>query len=74
MEWAKTRGINWMPVLTEWIQSMFTKMNRQSVNRLWSIVLFEGYSSLLPLFISILTSNKQRIMSYPESANVQQFG
>lgn len=72
MEWAKTRHVNWMPILTEWIRSMFTMMNRQSVNRIWSIILFEGYSSLLPLFISILTSNKQRIMSFPESANVQQ--
>lgn len=71
MEWSRTRQINWTPILREWIQSMFISMNRQSVNRIWSIMLFEGYGSLLPLIISLLTSNKQMIMSLSPSTDAQ---
>lgn len=71
MEWSRARQINWTPVLREWIQSMFISMNRQSVNRIWSIMLFEGYGSLLPLIISLLTSNKQMIMSLSPSTDAQ---
>lgn len=74
MEWSRTRQINWTPVLREWIQSMFISMNRQSVNRIWSIMLFEGYGSLLPLIISLLTSNKQMIMSLSPSTDAQRQG
>ena len=49
---------------------MFTGMSRMSVIRLWSILLFEGYGSLLPIIISILTSNKQMIMS-ASGSNIQ---
>ena len=41
------------------------------VNRLWSIVLFEGYGAFLPMIVSILMSNKQQLMGLIETVNAQ---
>lgn len=70
MDWCSRNHIQWTPILKKWIQSMFTGMSRMSVIRLWSILLFEGYGSLLPIIISILTSNKQMIMN-ASGSNIQ---
>ena len=70
MDWCSRNHIQWTHILKKWIQSMFTGMSRMSVIRLWSILLFEGYGSLLPIIISILTSNKQMIMN-ASGSNIQ---
>ena len=62
MQWSEDKGIVWKRVLCRWIQSLFTAMSKQCVNRLWSIVLFEGYGAFLPMIVSILMSNKQQLM------------
>ena len=73
MQWSEAKHIAWEDVLSSWIQSLFTTMSKPCVNRLWSILLFEGYGALLPLVVSLLMSNKQLILSLPDSTNVQSY-
>lgn len=71
MQWSEDKGIVWERVLCRWILSLFTAMSKQCVNRLWSIVLFEGYGAFLPMIVSILMSNKQQLMGLIETVNAQ---
>ena len=71
MQWSEAKRIAWDRVLCCWVQSLFTAMSKQCVNRLWSILLVEGYGALLPLVVSLLMSNKQLILSLPDSVNLQ---
>lgn len=71
MSWAESNHIDWSRVLRSWIQELFMSMKRQCVNRLWSILFFEGYGALLPLTIAILSSNKSFVMNLPAMRDPQ---
>ena len=46
-------------------------MNKTIVNRLWSVLLFEGYGVLLPMIISLIMSNRHLLNSPKASLNMQ---
>lgn len=73
MRWGQTHQIVWKSVLKKWITSMATMMSKQSVNRIWSILFFEGYGSLFPLILSIISSNKHLLLSLPSSTDCQKY-
>lgn len=70
-QWLSSRGIRWQPILNSWITSLFTVMNKTIVNRLWSVLLFEGYGVLLPMIISLIMSNRHLLNSPKASLNMQ---
>ncbi|KAK8810003.1 hypothetical protein WA538_003555 [Blastocystis sp. DL] len=72
VQWSRSCPINWKRLLRCWITELFV-MNRQSVNRLWSILLFEGYGALFPMLIAILSSNKQLFLGKKPSSECQDY-